>query len=91
MPKQGLDVSLLRDILGCRQCRGSVDGNPGRILVRIAFLEVRVRLRWSEVRSGIPEIVGAQNFPGLMILGQMLSNLVHVACHLTGSVVEVML
>jgi len=31
----------------------------GRILVTIAIIEVRVRLHWSEARSGIPEIVGA--------------------------------
>ena len=30
-----------------------------RVLVTIAFVEARVGLHWSKVRSGIPEIVAA--------------------------------
>jgi len=51
----------------------------GRILFTIAFVEVRVRLHWSEAMSGILDIVGAQKFLSVMSLGQIRSTLVHVA------------
>jgi len=43
----------------------------GRILVTIVFVEVRVELLWSKARSGIPEIVGAWNFLGVVSLRQI--------------------
>jgi len=66
MHKQGLGVSLLRDVLGCRPLNAAVESMEirGRILVTIAF--IRVRLHWSEARNGIPEIVGALNFLGVI-------------------------
>jgi len=60
-----------------------------RILVIVAFVEVRVGMHGCKVRTGNPEIVSAQNFLGVVGLGQIRSTFatVHVVCHLS----EVML
>jgi len=62
MPKQGLGMSLLRDIRGCRPKLNAVVASMeirGRIVVTIAFVGAHIGLHWSKARSGIPEIVGA--------------------------------
>jgi len=58
----------------------------GRIFVTVVFVEVRVGLHGCKARSGIPENVSAQNFLGVVGLGQIRSTFVHVACQLTTEV-----
>jgi len=55
----------------------------GRILVTVVFVEARVGMHGCKARSGIPEIVSAQNFLGVVGLRQIRSTFVHVACHLS--------
>ena len=83
MPKQGLGMLLFRDMLGRRQCRDSVDGNPGQDSChnRLCWGACSVALeRGKEWHSRNFRCV---NFLGVMSLGQIRSTLVHVVHHFT--------